>query len=301
MSIRKGIILAGGSGRRLYPFSKVVSKQLLPIYDKPMIYYPLTTIMMAGIREILIISTPHDLPLFEKLLGDGRQLGLNFHYKPQAHPNGLAEAFILGEEFIGHDPVCLILGDNIFYGSYTFLDAIRNFQDGATIFGYYVNDPERYGVLRFDRQGEVIGLEEKPKDPPSNYAIPGLYAYDHDVVGIAKNLKPSARGEIEITDVNRHYLARQRLRVTKLGRGIAWLDTGTPASLLEASYFIGTLDQRQGLKIGCIEEVALNQGYIDLAQFNRIIQHTPKCSYRDYLETIARENAGQSNATEDVA
>lgn len=289
MAITKGILLAGGAGSRLYPLTLVASKQLQPVYDKPMIYYPLSTLMMAGINDILIISTPHDTPRFQALLGDGSRWGIKLSYKVQLEPNGIAQAFLLGEEFIGTDPVALILGDNIFYGKMGLDGLTRNFATGAMIFGYYVNDPERYGVVEFDETGRAVGIEEKPAKPKSNYAVPGLYLYDNRVVAIAKSMKPSARGELEITDVNRIYLEMGELMVDKLGRGIAWLDTGTHQSLLEASHFIGTLEARQGLKIACLEEVALRMGYIDCRKMGEVINDTPKSSYRDYLTRVYNE------------
>jgi glucose-1-phosphate thymidylyltransferase len=289
MSIKKGILLAGGAGSRLYPLTLVASKQLQPVYDKPMIYYPLATLMMAGINDILIISTPHDTPRFQALLGDGSRWGIKLTYKVQPEPNGIAQAFLIGEEFIGKDPVALILGDNIFYGKMG-LDGLTNkFTSGAMIFGYYVTDPERYGVVEFNEKGLAVGIEEKPVKPKSNYAVPGLYLYDNRVVGIAKSMQPSARGELEITDVNRIYLEMDELMVEKLGRGIAWLDTGTHQSLLEASHFIGTLEARQGLKIACLEEVALRMGYIDCRKMGEVINDTPKSSYRDYLVRVYNE------------
>lgn len=289
MSITKGILLAGGAGSRLYPLTLVASKQLQPVYDKPMIYYPLSTLMMAGINDILIISTPHDIPRFEALLGDGSRWGIKLSYKVQPEPNGIAQAFLIGEEFIGNDPVCLILGDNIFYGKMGLDHLAMEFTSGARIFGYYVTDPERYGVVEFDANGLAIGIEEKPDSPKSNFAVPGLYLYDNQVVEIAKNSTPSARGELEITDINREYLRRGQLMVEKLGRGIAWLDTGTHQSLLEASHFIGTLEARQGLKIACLEEVALRMGYIDCARMAQVIADTPKSSYREYLVRVYNE------------
>ena len=289
MAIRKGIILAGGAGSRLYPLTLVASKQLQPVYDKPMIYYPLATLMMAGINEILIISTPHDTPRFQALLGDGSRWGVRLDYRVQPEPNGIAQAFIVGEEFIAGDPVCLILGDNIFYGKMELDLAMSGFDGGAMIFGYYVNDPHRYGVVEFDGDGRAVGIEEKPAEPRSNYAVPGLYLYDGKVSAIARSLKPSARGELEITDVNLEYLQRGELRVQKLGRGIAWLDTGTHQSLLEASHFIGTLEARQGLKIACLEEIALRMGYIDCKGMADAIAATPKSSYRDYLVRVHNE------------
>ncbi len=289
MGIKKGIILAGGSGSRLYPLTMVASKQLQPVYDKPMIYYPLATLMMAGIDDILIISTVHDTPRFQTLLGDGSRWGIRLTYKIQPEPNGIAQAFLLGAEFIGTEPVCLILGDNIFYGKMGLDRAVTEFTSGARIFGYYVQDPERYGVVEFDEQGRAVGIEEKPASPKTNYAVPGLYLYDNQVVSIARALKPSSRGELEITDVNLEYLRRGELMVERLGRGIAWLDTGTHQSLLEASHFIGTLEARQGLKIACLEEVALRMGFIDAAGMQEAISRTPKSSYRDYLERVLKE------------
>lgn len=289
MGVTKGIVLAGGAGSRLYPLTLVASKQLQPVYDKPMIYYPLATLMMAGIHDILIISTPHDTPRFETLLGDGSRWGIRITYKIQPDPKGIAQAFLVGEEFIGKDPVCLILGDNIFYGKMG-LDVIaQEFTTGARIFGYYVHDPERYGVVEFDGNGNAVSIEEKPARPKSSYAVPGLYLYDGKVVDVAKMIRPSARGELEITDVNLEYLRHGELRVEKLGRGIAWLDTGTHQSLLEASHFIGTLEARQGLKIACLEEIALRMGYIDCRGMEAAIDGTPKSSYRDYLIRVLKE------------
>lgn len=287
--IHKGIILAGGAGSRLYPLTLVASKQLQPVYDKPMIYYPLSTLMMAGIRDILIISTPQDTPRFEALLGDGGRWGVKLSYKVQPEPKGIAQAFLVGEDFIAGESVCLILGDNIFYGKLDLFKIVNEFQDGAMIFGYYVNDPERYGVVEFDPAGKAISIEEKPSRPKSNYAVPGLYLYDQDITQITKTMKPSARGELEITDVNVEYLRRNKLRVAPLGRGIAWLDTGTHTSLLEASHFIGTLEARQGLKIACLEEIAFRMGYIDGKKMEQVIAETPQSSYRDYLERIMKE------------
>ena len=287
--IKKGIVLAGGAGNRLYPLTLVASKQLQPVYDKPMIYYPLSTLMLAGIDDVLIISTPQDIPRFEALLGDGSQWGIKLSYAVQPEPKGIAQAFLIGEQFIGRDPVCLILGDNLFYGKIS-LDRIADaFVDGALVFGYPVSDPERYGVVEFDKSGRAIGLEEKPLNPKSHFAIPGLYLYDHKVVELAKALQPSARGELEITDLNLEYLRRGELRVEKLGRGIAWLDTGTHMSLLEASHFIGTIEARQGTKIACLEEIALRKGFIDQGQMERLIEKTPKSSYRDYLELVLKD------------
>jgi glucose-1-phosphate thymidylyltransferase len=287
--IKKGIVLAGGAGTRLYPLTLVASKQLQPVYDKPMIYYPLSTLMMAGINDILIISTPQDTPRFEALLGDGSRFGIRLTYAVQPEPKGIAQAFLIGEEFIAGQSVCLILGDNIFYGKMELDRIVGNLSGGATIFGYPVTDPERYGVVEFDRSGKVLSIEEKPVQPKSHYAVPGLYLYDQNVVEITRNLKPSPRGELEITDVNLEYLRLGTLHVEKLGRGIAWLDTGTHMSLLEASHFIGTLEARQGLKIACLEEVAFRMGFINQTQMGRIIQETPKSSYRDYLEMVMRD------------
>jgi len=288
----KGIILAGGSGTRLYPITISSSKQLLPVYDKPMIYYPLSVLMLIGIREILIISTPQDLPRYREIFGDGSHLGLSFSYKEQPSPNGLAEAFILGEEFIGNGDVCLILGDNIFHGhgltdllGKVITDITAN--GGAVIFGYYVNDPERYGVVEFDKSGRVLSIEEKPELPRSNYAVTGLYFYDNEVVGIAKDIRPSWRGELEITDVNKRYLEKGKLRVELLGRGYAWLDTGTPESLLEAGEFIATIEKRQGLKIACIEEIAYSLGYIDKGQLLRLAEFF-KNGYGQYLRNLIK-------------
>ncbi len=284
----KGIILAGGSGTRLYPITKSISKQIVPIYDKPMIYYPLSVLMLAGIREVLIISTPRDLPMYKELLGDGNQLGMCFSYAVQAKPNGIAEAFIIGERFINNEAVALILGDNVFYG-YGFsamLHEASNLKEGAYIFGYYVNNPGAYGVVEFDDQWNVLSIEEKPKIPKSNYAVPGLYFYDKYVVEIAKNLKPSARGELEITDLNREYLDNKSLRVKLLGRGFAWLDTGTHDALLEASNFVQTVQKRQGLYVACIEEIAYRNGFISKEQLQSLAEPLAKTEYGKYLMTI---------------
>jgi len=292
----KGIILAGGSGTRLYPITKGISKQLNPIYDKPMIYYPLSVLMLSGIKEILIISTPKDLPRYEELLGDGKELGMEFSYKIQPSPDGLAQAFILGEEFIGGDDVCLVLGDNVFYGhgmTDLLATSVKNAEINkkATVFGYYVTDPERYGVAAFDSEGNVTSIEEKPKHPESNYAVVGLYFYPNSVVEIAKNVKPSARGELEITTVNQHYLSEKNLKVVLMGRGYAWLDTGTHDSLLDASNFIRTIEKRQGLKVACIEEIAYEMGYINKAQLLSLAQPLKKNQYGQYL--IRRANEGE--------
>ena len=288
---RKGIILAGGSGTRLYPVTQSISKQLLPVYDKPMIYYPLSTLMLAGIQDILIISTPNDTPLFESLLGDGNQWGLNISYKVQPSPDGLAQAFILGETFIGNDLSALVLGDNIFYG-HNFNELLLNAMmrdDSATVFAYHVNEPERYGVAEFNKNNKVLSLEEKPKNPKSKYAVTGLYFYDNNVVSMAKSLKPSARGELEITDLNRLYLEKDKLNVEIMGRGYAWLDTGTHDSLLEASQFIATLEKRQGLKVSCPEEISYRRGWISASQLEKLAAPLSKNTYGQYLQRILKE------------
>lgn len=287
----KGIILSGGSGTRLYPLTKIISKQLLPLYDKPMIYYPLSVLMLSGIKDILIISTPQDINLYKELLEDGKQIGMEFSYAVQNKPRGIADAFIIGENFVGRDKVALILGDNIFYGQ-EFIEKLRravNRDDRATIFGYYVNDPTRFGVVEFDEQRNVISLEEKPKHPKSNYAIPGLYFYDNEVISIAKNIKPSARGELEITAVNNEYLRRGKLKVELLGRGMAWLDTGTCSSLQKAGNFVETIQTRQGLYLACIEEIAYRKGYIDKEQLLKLAEPLKKTDYGRYLISIAEE------------
>jgi glucose-1-phosphate thymidylyltransferase len=285
----KGIILAGGAGSRLYPLTLVASKQLQPVYDKPMVYYPLTTLIEGGIRELCLISTPHDLPRFKQLLGDGGAWGLTIEYREQVKPAGIAQAFLIAESFIGSDAVTLVLGDNIFYGGDTFQRAFSDFKSGATIFGYHVNDPERYGVVEFDADGRAVSIEEKPKSPKSNYAVPGLYIFDNEVLAIAKALKPSARGELEITAVNVEYLRRGTLRVHRLSRGFAWLDAGTSSSLHDASAYVQTIEKRVGIKIGCPEESSFRQGFVSLEQLDALVGKIPNCEYRDYLAEVVAE------------
>ena len=287
----KGIILAGGAGSRLFPLTLVASKQLQPVYDKPMVYYPLTTLIEGGVREICLISTPQDLPRFRQLFGDGSAWGLSIDYREQPKPEGIAQAFLIAESFIGNDAVTLILGDNVFYGSDSFYRAFAEFNAGATIFGYHVNDPERYGVVEFDAQGRAISIQEKPQQPRSSYAVPGLYIYDNSVVGITRNLKPSARGELEITDVNVEYLRRGQLHVHRLSRGFAWLDAGTSSSLHEASAYVQTIEKRAGIKIGCPEEAVFRRGFLSLEHLEALTGRMPKCEYREYLaEVIAEAN-----------
>ncbi len=285
----KGIILAGGAGSRLYPLTQVASKQLQPVYDKPMVYYPLTVLIASGIREFCLISTPQDLPRFQHLLGNGSKWGISIEYREQARPEGIAQAFLIAESFIGQDPVTLILGDNIFFGGDAFPRAFAEFKSGATIFAYHVNDPERYGVVEFDAEGCAVSLEEKPAQPRSNYAVPGVYLYDNDVVAIARSLQSSPRGELEITDVNKEYLRRGTLRVRRLSRGIAWLDAGTSSSLHEASAYVQTIEKRQGMKLGCPEEAALHRGFLSLEDFETLVTGLPRCEYRDYLADVAIE------------
>ena len=285
----KGILLAGGTGSRLYPLTQVASKQLQPVYDKPMVYYPLTVLIASGIREFCLISTPQDLPRFRQLLGDGSQWGISIVYRAQARPVGIAQALIIAADFIGQDPVALMLGDNLFFGGDAFPRAIADFRSGATVFAYHVNDPERYGVVEFDAEGNAVSLEEKPADPRSNYAVPGVYLYDNDVIEIARSLKPSARGELEITDVNKEYLRRGTLRVQRLSRGTAWLDAGTSTSLHEASAYVQTIEKRQGMKLGCPEEAALYRGFLTIDQFETLASSLPPCEYRDYLTELAVE------------
>jgi glucose-1-phosphate thymidylyltransferase len=285
----KGIILAGGAGSRMYPVTKVYSKQLALIYDKPLIYYPLSILMLGGIKDVLIISNEQTIPLYQRLFDEGRHLGINIQYSIQEEPRGIAEAFIIGEEFIGSDDVTLILGDNIFYGYLDFFYKALANNKGATIFGYRVHDPERYGIIEFDRTGKALSIEEKPKKPRSQFAVPGLYIYNNEVCGIAKNLKPSARGELEITDVNREYLDRRKLRVVQIGRGVAWLDTGTPEALLKASNFFGVIEDRQGLKVGCVEEIAYKMEFINRESFMELIDSIPQSLYREYLEKFLDE------------
>ena len=285
----KGIILAGGAGSRLYPLTKVASKQLQPVYDKPMVYYPLTTLIECGVKEICLISTPQDLPNFWKLLGDGSNFGIKIEYREQSRPEGIAQAFRIADTFIGNDPVSLILGDNVFSGSEVFCQAFREFAGGAIVFGYHVHDPDRYGVVEFNAEGNAISIEEKPTSPRSNYAVPGLYLYDNHIVQIAKDLRPSPRGELEITDVNRHYLEIGELRVVRLPRGVAWLDAGTTHSLHEASAYVQAIEKRQGTKIGCPEEASFRSGFIDLAQLQAIASKMPTCEYKDYLQSVIEE------------
>lgn len=285
----KGLILAGGAGSRLYPLTRVASKQLQPVYDKPMVYYPLTTLMASGVREFCLISTPQDLPRFQHLLGDGRAWGITIEYREQPRPEGIAQAFLIADSFIGRDSVTLILGDNIFFGGDAFPRAFAEFHGGATVFAYFVRDPERYGVVEFDAEGRAISIEEKPRQPKSHYAVPGVYLYDNQVVEIARSLKPSGRGELEITDVNLEYLRRGQLKVVRLSRGFAWLDAGTSSSLHDASAYVQTIEKRQGIKIGCPEEAAFRRGFITPGQFDALIRTLPNCEYRDYLASILAE------------
>jgi glucose-1-phosphate thymidylyltransferase len=290
----KGIILAGGAGSRLYPLTLVASKQLQPVYDKPMVYYPLTTLIENGVREICLISTPQDLPRFRQLLQNAGSWGISIDFREQAHPGGIAQAFLIAESFIARDPVALILGDNIFYGGDVFQQAFDKFTDGAVIFAYHVNDPERYGVVEFDALGKAVSIEEKPKNPKSNYAVPGLYIFDNNVVKITKGLKPSARGELEITDVNLTYLRERKLSVYRLNRGFAWLDAGTSSSLHEASAYVQTIEKRQGIKIGCPEEAAFRRGLLTLEQFDSLLKRLPNCEYREYLDSVAEDTRRNS-------
>ena len=283
----KGIVLAGGAGSRLYPLTQVASKQLQPVYDKPMVYYPLTVLIAAGISQICLISTPHDLPRFQQLLGDGNQWGISIEYREQERPAGIAQAFLIAESFIGNDNVTLILGDNIFLGGDAFPRALSEFRSGASIFAYHVNDPQRYGVVEFDSQGKAISLEEKPSQPRSNFAVPGVYLYDNEVVEMARQLKPSIRGELEITDINKNYLNRGKLRVIRMSRGSVWLDSGTSSSLHDASAYVQTIEKRQGVKLGCPEEAALHRGFISQTDFENLVQALPECEYRDYLSSVA--------------
>lgn len=286
----KGIILAGGAGSRLYPATKVYSKQLMLIYDKPLIYYPLSLLMLGDIKEILIISNKESIPLYKSLFADGSQIGLEIKYAIQESPNGIAEAFIIGKEFIGDDSVTLVLGDNIFYGKFNFLyDSLNNHKNGGTIFAYHVTDPTRYGIVEFDKSGTVLSIEEKPEKPKSNYAVPGIYIYDNQIINIAQKLEPSARGELEITDVNNVYLKKEELKVQTIGRGVAWLDTGTPEALLKASNFFGVIEERQGLKVGCIEEIAYHKNFISRSEFENLINTIPESLYRDYLLRVLEE------------
>ena len=285
----KGIILAGGAGSRLYPLTQVASKQLQPVYDKPMVYYPLTVLIASGIREFCLISTPQDIPRFEQLLGDGKRWGITIEYREQAKPEGIAQAFLIAESFIGQDPVTLILGDNIFFGGDAFPRAFAEFKSGATVFAYHVTDPERYGVVEFGLDGKALSIEEKPEHPRSNYAVPGVYIYDNDVLAITRAMKPSPRGELEITDINREYLRRGTLHVQRLSRGTAWLDAGTSTSLHDASAYVQTIEKRQGIKLGCPEEASLHRGFLSIDEFESVVAAMPKCEYRDYLSGVAVE------------